>query len=175
MKGNAEGNTWWGPFLLRWHPVYCYQTSISNFFKSNSSLSHHLPRHPYCKCVPLWLSVKQYFTSIKPSQDICFWRVLICILNIPNAGHLVNFWYTYMNDFYFHCHDKDLWSSLLLQIVSMVKNEPHFFLLMFSFCIILQLFCAVLLLLQCKVLLLYYYRWVDCLTNKNADFIRKNR
>lgn len=111
---------------------------------------------------PSWLSVKQYFTSLKPSQDVCFWRVLICILNIPNAGHFVNFWYTYMNDFYFHCHDKDLWSSL--QIVLMVKNEPHFFP---PFCMILQLFCAVFLLHSVKFYCCYYYyRWVDCLETK---------
>lgn len=78
--------------------------------------------------------MKQYFTSLKPSQDVCFWRVLICILNIPNAGHFVNFWYTYMTDyFYFHCHDKDLWSSL--QILLLI-NEPHFIFL----CVIMQLF-----------------------------------
>lgn len=95
---------------------------------------------------PSWLSVKQYFTSFKPCQDVRFWRVLICILNIPNAGHFVNFWYTYTNDFYFHCHDKDLWSSLLCRLYRW-WNEPHF---SFPFCIILQLFCAVFLLHSVK-------------------------
>lgn len=96
------------------------------------SLIHH---HAYTVCIsPLWLSVKQYFTSLKPSQDVCFWRVLICILNIPNAGHFVNFWYTYMNDFYFHCHDKDLWSSsLLCRLYWWWKMSHIFFVCLFPF------------------------------------------
>lgn len=64
--------------------------------------------------------------SLKPSQDVRFQRVPICILNIPNAGHLGNFWYTYVNDFYFHCHDKRSVISPS-QIVPMMKNEPHLF------------------------------------------------
>ena len=121
----------------------------------------------------LWLSVKQYFTSLKPSQDLCFRRVLICILNIPNAGHFVNFWYTYMNDFYFHCHDKDLWSSLLCRLYIDGEKWATF---CFPFCIILRLFLCCIPPTQCKVLLLlyyYYYCWVDCLENKNADFLWK--
>lgn len=134
-----------------------------------ASHSHHIHDHTAnCTCVfPLRLSVKQYFTSLKPSQDVCFWRVLICILNIPNAGHFVNFWYTYMNDFYFHCHDKDLWSSLLCRLYWWWKMS-HIFLFLFL-CIILQLFLCCIPPTQCKVLLLlyyYYYRWVDCLETK---------
>lgn len=70
----------------------------------------------------------------KPSQDLCFWRILICILNIPNAGHFVNFWYTYVNDFYFHCHVRDLWSSLLCRFYWKLKTSHIVFL-----CMILQL------------------------------------
>lgn len=98
-----------------------------------------------CTCFPIMAFSEAIFhiSSSKPSQDLCFWRVLICILNIPNAGHLVNFWYTYMNDFYFHCHDKDLWSSLLCRLYRWWKKMSHIF-FFFSLCIILQLFCAVL-------------------------------
>lgn len=152
-----------GSIHSQFDSFFCY---FGKFLKFTVSVSLTFPPHSWpCilyTCPPSWLSVKQYFTSLKPSQDVCFWRVLICILNIPNAGHFVNFWYTYMNDFYFHCHDKDLWSSL--QIVSMVKNEPHFFP---PFCIILQLFCAVFLLHSVKFYCCYYsYRWVDCLETK---------
>lgn len=120
----------------------------------------------------LWLSVKQYFTSLKPSQDVCFWRVLICILNIPNAGHFVNFWYTYMNDFYFHCHDKDLWSSLLCRLYWWWKMS-HIF--CFPFCIILQLFCAVFLLHSVKFYCCYISTIIAELTAKkqDADFLWK--
>lgn len=152
-------------FMVRfcWLFVYGYHTNTYYFlsvflFSSNpvssscrwASHSHHIHDHTAnCTCVfPLRLSVKQYFTSLKPSQDVCFWRVLICILNIPNAGHFVNFWYTYMNDFYFHCHDKDLWSSLLCRLYWWWKMS-HIFLFLFL-CIILQLFCAVFLLHSVK-------------------------
>lgn len=113
----------------------------------------------------LWLLVKQYFTSLKPSQDVCFWRVLICILNIPNAGHFVNFWYTYMNDFYFHCHDRDLWSSLLCRLYRWWKMSHIFFPPLYNTAIVLCSIPPT----QCKVLLLlyyYYYCWVDCLKTK---------
>lgn len=110
-----------------------------------------------------WLSVKQYFTSPKPSQDVRFWRVLICILNIPNAGHFVNFWYTYMNDFYFHCHDKDLWSSSLSRLYWWWKMS-HICFPLYNTAIVLCCIPPT----KCKVLLLYYYcyRWVDCLEAK---------
>ncbi len=114
---------------------------------SLTSLFHHCYRHAYCTCIPRhgfqWSNISHL---LKPCQNVRFWRVLICILNIPNAGHFVNFWYTYMNDFYFHCHDKDLWSSLLSRLYQWWKMSHIFF----PFCIILQLFCAVFLLHSVK-------------------------
>lgn len=86
----------------------------------------HYPTYRACTFFPAPLLAFSE-ASLKPSQNVCFRRVLICILNIPNAGHFVNLWYTYMNDFYFHCHDKDLWSSLLCRLYWWRKMS-HFFL-----------------------------------------------
>lgn len=142
---------------------YFYKLAVS---VSLTSPSHLRPRILYTH-PPSWLLVKQYFTSLKPFQDVRFSRVQLCILNIPNAGHFVNFWYTYMNDFYFHCHDKDLWSYLLCRLYWWWKNEPHFPFPLYNTAIVLCCIPPT----QCKVLLLYYYYcyyycWVDCLGTK---------
>ena len=82
-----------------------------------------------CVCITAFSEAIFYIFS-KPCQDWSFWRVLICILNIPNAGHFVNFWCMYINYFYFHCHDKRSVIFFPLQIVFMgkKKNEPFYFL-----------------------------------------------
>lgn len=154
--------------LCCWLFVYGYHNRTLDVLRAGEPHFTFLLQSSPCTLYmypPLWLSVKQYFTSFKPCQDVRFWRVLICILNIPNAGHFVNFWYTYMNDFYFHCHDKDLWSSLLCRLYRWWNMSHIFFPLLYNTAVVLCCIPPT----QCKVLLLlyyYYYRWVDCLETK---------
>ncbi len=85
------------------------------------------------------------------------WSNISRLLSLLKMYAFEEFWYVFwifqMQDilwifdiriwmnFYFHCHDKDLWSSLLCRLYWWWKMSHIFFL-----CIILQLFCAVFLL-----------------------------
>lgn len=101
--------------------------------------------HAYCTCIPLWLSVKQYFTS-------AFSR---CMLLKSSDMYFEYSKCRTFCEFLIYVYEWFLFSlpwqrSVIfspLQIVLMVKNEPHF---CFPFCIILQLFCAVFLLHSVK-------------------------
>lgn len=151
-----------------WLDFVHFLTMDINFFLP--FIMHHIPIRFMtiltCISVTAFGEAIFHISLSKPSQDVCFWRVLICILNIPNAGHLVNFWYTYMNDFYFHCHDKDLWSSLLCRLYRWWKKWATFFFFFSLYNTAIVLCCIPP--TRCKVLLLYYYyyRWVGCLETK---------
>lgn len=60
--------------------TYVLVISFLHFIAADSTYSLLIPFTAFCEAI-----------SLKPSQDVRFQRVLICILNIPNAGHLANF------------------------------------------------------------------------------------
>lgn len=101
------------PYCLNWISIFVSCTRESVYlqleYHNKTDLVPYFVRLGFVTAASVWFitiqalhgfSVKQYWTPL-PFSRYPFKRVLICILNIPNAGHFVNFWYTYMNGFYF--------------------------------------------------------------------------
>lgn len=95
-------------------------------------VSVKLPIHFNAHLSWLWLSSKQYSTFVKPFQEVCFRRILICIFEYSKCRTFWKF-LIYICDFCFSLFTAitDL-GSLLLHVLVIVKILPVFFFFLVS-------------------------------------------